>query len=79
MKKKNCPHCGETGSYVNRAFKKAGKRRCKNGKCRVMFFKEEAEKAEEIEEGLNKFRETVEDLEDEISEDKLEEIKEKIK
>jgi len=74
-----CPFCGEVGSYVNRAFKKAGKRRCKNGKCRVMFFMEEAEKAKEIESGLGDFREAVDGLEDELSEEKIKKIKEKIK
>jgi len=72
-----CPFCGEVGSYENRAFKQAKKRRCKNDKCRVMFFKEEASKATEIESGLQEFKEVSDKL-DELDGEKLEKIKEKI-
>lgn len=75
---KQCPYCTENGSYQNRAFKKAGKVRCKNGKCRVMFFSEEAEKAEEIEQGMEDFKQTLEQVEDSVDKEQVEKLKDAI-
>lgn len=76
---KKCPYCGEHGSYENRAFKKAGKVRCKNGKCRVMFFTEQAQKATEIESGMEEFKEKLESVDGEVDKEDIDKLKDALK
>lgn len=77
VKRNECPCCKEVGTYENRAFKKAKKRRCKNDSCRVMFFKEEESKSTEIDAGIDQIEDAAESLDD-LDSEKVEELKEEL-